>query len=153
MTIELICIASEIHGDQTLLLEAEVIAGAGLVGDRYFGQAQKYLGQNITLIESEAIERFNQETHSNIQQTDTRRNLITRGIHLAHLVGQEFTIGNVRFRGVELCEPCSALGERLSSAHLAEHQVVAHWLHRSGLRADALSSGTIKVGDLITPVP
>lgn len=153
MTIELICIASEIHGDQTLLQQAEVVAGAGLVGDRYFGQEQKYPGQNITLIESEAIERFNQETNSNIKQTDTRRNLITRGIRLSSLVGQEFTIGKVRFRGVELCEPCSTLGERLSSTHLAEHQVVAHWIHRSGLRADALSSGTIKVGDLITPVP
>jgi MOSC domain-containing protein YiiM len=76
----------------------------------------------------------------------TRRNLITRGIRLNELVNTEFTIGNVRLRGVELCEPCVVLGRALSSESLSAPAVVKHWVGRGGLRVDVLSDGEIARG-------
>ena len=62
------------------------------------------------------------------------------------LVGQEFSVGTVRLRGVELCEPCLGLGEALASGDLAPAQVVRALVHRAGLRADVLSTGEVSVG-------
>jgi MOSC domain-containing protein YiiM len=152
MRVEAICIAHEKHGPQEQRPEAQIVAGAGIVGDRYFGEAQRYPGQNITLIEIEEIDRFNQENGTAITSASTRRNIITRGVRLVPLVGKEFTIGAVRFRGVELCEPCRLLGANLASDTLGVPQIVEKFVHRAGLRAVALCSGTIKVGDAISEV-
>jgi len=122
-----------------------VVAGAGIEGDRYY-DAHDEPGQNITFVEAEEIETFAAAYERPIDLSITRRNVVTRGIRLNTLVGQEFTVGNIRFRGVELCEPCLGLGGALSSATLSPAQVVKHWLHRAGLRADVLSSGDLPVG-------
>jgi len=60
-----------------------------------------------------------------------------------HLVGQEFQIGEVRIRGIRLCEPCSHLQT------LAGRPVIKGLRHRGGLRAQILSRGTIRVGDAV----
>ena len=74
---------------------------------------------------------------------DARRNVVTRGIDLNALVGQEFQIGTVRCIGRRLCEPCSHL-QRLTGTALLRPMV-----HRGGLRADILTSGVVRVGDAI----
>ena len=56
------------------------------------------------------------------------------------------SIGEVRLRGVELCEPCASLGQRLSSGLLSPAAVVKYWLGRGGLRVDVLSGGEILRG-------
>ena len=108
-------------------------------------------GQNLTLVEAEEIERFNREG-GRAAQDGTRRNIVTRGIRLVPLIGAEFTIGGVRLRGVEQCEPCSGLGRNLSNETLDPPQVVKAFVHRAGIRAEILSNGTIRVGDPITAV-
>ena len=55
-------------------------------------------------------------------------------------------IGDVRFYGVELCEPCAFLGQLLANDSLSAPQVVKAWLHRGGLRANVLSTGILKKG-------
>jgi MOSC domain-containing protein YiiM len=60
-------------------------------------------------------------------------------------VDEEFTIGEVRLRGLKLCEPCGHL-ERLTAKPVREPLI-----HRGGLRAQILKSGTIRVGDRVTP--
>jgi MOSC domain-containing protein YiiM len=147
MSVELICTARDSGGALEKREAARIVAGAGIEGDRYFGAEQQYPGQNITLIEAEEIERFNHDNNASIGLLDTRRNIVTRGVRLAPLVGKEFTIGTVRFRGVELCEPCAVLGTGLASAGLPAATVVRQFVHKAGLRADALSSGTIRIGD------
>ena len=118
------------------------------MGDRYSGQAV-YPGQNLTLVEAEEIELFCAEQRRLPDLSLTRRNLVTRGVRLNALLGVEFTIGEVRLRGVELCEPCASLGLRLSSETLAPAAVVKHWLGRGGLRVDVLSGGEIVRGACI----
>ena len=120
-------------------------AGMGIVGDRNFGLSH-WPGQNLTLVEAEEIELFCTE-HARIPDLAmTRRNLVTRGVRLNDLVDVDFTIGTVRLRGVELCEPCSVLGDALGSESLAPSAVVKRWVRRGGLRVDVLSDGEIARG-------
>ncbi len=129
-------------------VECERIAlrsGMGVVGDRNFG-IDRHPGQNLTLVEAEEIERFCAEQARVPDLSLTRRNLITRGVRLNTLVNREFTIGNVRLRGVELCEPCAILGSALGSELPAIPAVIKRWFGRGGLRVDVLSGGEIVRG-------
>jgi MOSC domain-containing protein YiiM len=135
------------------LTEAQLVAGVGIVGDRYAQKAealaalQKTKPENeVTLIESEEIDAFNAQTLFGHPYAAFRRNLVTRGIRLNALEGKEFTIGEVRLRGIELCEPCATLGRQLGK------EVIYQMVHKCGLRAQILQSGTIHPGDSITPL-
>ena len=147
--IHTIFIAEHSLGKQVQVDKIELITAKGIVGDRNFDRAQ-WPGQNITFIEIEEIEAFNNNYQQRIQLADTRRNIITQGIRLNDLVGKEFSIGNVRFKGVELCEPCATLGKLLGNDTLAAKDVVKAFVHKSGLRADVLSDGEIQYGMSIT---
>jgi MOSC domain-containing protein YiiM len=68
---------------------------------------------------------------------------VTRGVPLNQLVGKEFTIGEVKIRGIRLCEPCSHL-ERLVA-----QPVIKGLRHRGGLRVQILSEGVIRAGDVV----
>ena len=143
--IKTIFIAEKALGTQQQVETIEVVTGKGIVGDRNFDKAQ-WPGQNITFIESEEIDAFNRNFNQTIDLAATRRNVITQGIRLNDLVGKEFTIGTVRFKGVELCEPCETLGELLGNDTIAQKDVVKAFVHKSGLRADVLSDGVISIG-------
>lgn len=128
-----------------------VIAGAGIEGDKHFDLHDEP-GRNVTLIEAEELEAFLTEHGRPHDLSVTGRNVVTRGIRLNDLVGVEFLIGRVRFRGVELCEPCGTLGRALAGEGLPPAAVVKRLLHRAGLRADVLSDGEISVGAAIERV-
>ena len=145
MTVERIFVRRSPTEPQTELECAEVIAGAGIKGDRYFGRHDEP-GQNITLIEAEEIESFIAEHRRPNDLSISNRNLVTRGVRLNELVGREFMVGDIRLRGVELCEPCLGLGKSLASPELPAAEVVKRLLHKAGLRADVLSSGSIVRG-------
>jgi MOSC domain-containing protein YiiM len=132
----------EAQAEQT---RVRVVAGKGIEGDRYFGRADEP-GQNVTFVEAEEIEAFLRACERPLDLSRTGRNIVTRGIRLNDLVGKEFVVGQVRFRGVELCEPCSGFGRAMASPGVSPAQVVKRMLHRAGLRADALSSGEIVCG-------
>ncbi len=68
-----------------------------------------------------------------------------RGVPLNHLVGREFQIGPVRLRGIKLCEPCGHL-EKMTVPGIEKAL-----LHRGGLRAEILTSGTLRPGDPVKP--
>lgn len=122
-----------------------VVAGKGIVGDRYFYRHEEP-GQNITLIEAEEIEAFFAEQGRPCDLSSTRRNLVTRGVRVSELIGREFTIGGVRLRGVALCEPCMGLGRILEGPGITPAGVVKRFLHRAGIRADVLTDGVIERG-------
>lgn len=124
--------------------------GKGLEGDRYFNARGTYSdrpspSREVTLIESEAIEAMARDNEITIPEGASRRNVVTRGTPLNHLVGQDFDVGHVRLRGIRLCEPCSHLED------LTQKGVIAGLVHRGGLRAQILTEGTIRVGDAIAP--
>jgi MOSC domain-containing protein YiiM len=148
MTVEHLFIRPPDGGPQRALGRVNVVAGAGIEGDRYFDRHDEP-GQNITLVEAELIEAFLQEQQRPPDMAITGRNIVTRGVRLNGLVGREFSIGGVRCRGVELCEPCLGLGQALQGPDLTPAQVVRWWVHRAGLRADVLAGGELAVGDAL----
>jgi len=146
-TVVSINIASKAEGPMQSVNEVRAIPGKGLEGDRYFfRQGTFYKPQpdrEITLIEAEAIEGLRREIDIDFALSGSRRNVVTRGVPLNHLVGREFWIGEVKARGLKLCEPCSHL-QRLSHP-----KVLPGLVHRGGLRAQILTEGTIRVGESI----
>jgi MOSC domain-containing protein YiiM len=124
-------------------------AGRGLEGDRYCNRLGTFSGEpgtgrEITLIEIEAIEALKRDYQIELEAELTRRNLVTRGVPLNHLVNREFNVGAVTLRGTRLCEPC------LHMEKLTRKGVMSGLIHRGGLRADIAIEGVIHVGDIIT---
>ena len=121
----------------------ESIAGKGLLNDRHFKDNNEKKSQ-ITLIEIENINYYNQISGTSILPKDFRRNIITKGIKLNELVGSAFFIGNVKVKAHDLCRPCKYLEESLKQKNF-----VKELLRRGGLRCEILINGKIFVGDEI----
>ena len=145
--VESIHIASAAKGPVRPLEQAELIPGVGVEGDRYaLKQGTFYKPEpdfELTLIEAEAIDALRRDYDVELAAGDARRNVVTRGVPLNHLVGREFTIGSVRIKGIRLCEPCDHLQQ------VTGKQVIKGLRHRGGLRAQILTQGTIRIGDAI----
>jgi MOSC domain-containing protein YiiM len=122
------------------------ITGRGLDGDRYLAAEDTWAARGcaISLIEAEQIEAIREEHGVDLGDGRSRRQVVTRGVRLNDLVGQEFSVGEARCRGVELCEPCMHLTRLLGEPNLVKAAV-----HRAGLRADILAGGQIAVGDSV----
>jgi MOSC domain-containing protein YiiM len=150
-TVESIHIASTAEGPPQSVSLAEAVPGAGLEGDRYALKLGTFYkpapDHELTLIEAEAIEALRRDYQVELAVGDARRNIVTRNVPLNHLVGREFAIGEVHIRGIRLCEPCDHL-QRVTGK-----SVIKGLLHRGGLRAQILTQGTIRVGDVITAIP
>jgi len=146
--IELIYVSSIAAGPVRSVNEAHAVPGAGLEGDRYaLGQgtfSKPLPDRELTLIEAEAIEAMQRDYDVELAPGEARRNLVTRGVALNHLVGRDFQIGNVKIHGIRLCEPCDHL-QRLTG-----RSVIKGLRHRGGLRAQILSQGKIRVGDRLS---
>ncbi len=130
--------------------EVRAVPGRGLEGDRYFGGVGTFSAElpgpdsELTLIELEKVEAFRREYGVEVAPADARRNIVTRGVPLNDLVGQEFRVGEVRIRGLRLAEPCNHLAKLVG-----ERRVLDGLVHKAGIRARILTDGVIHVGDAI----
>lgn len=145
-----IYITSGATGSMESVPEVEALTGKGLAGDRYadgIGTWSKTAGpgRQVTLFEAETLEALHRDHDLQIDPALTRRNLLTMGVPLNHLVGQEFTVGEVRLRGIRLCEPCTHLDK------VAGRKLSKLLLHRGGLNAEVVTGGTLKPGLQVLP--
>ena len=133
--------------NQKLIIEkvnnVEVVAGKGIKGDRNYHDNNE-ASKQITLIESESIDYFNQKFNTNFSYLDLRRNLVTKDIRLNDLIGKKLSIGKIDMQVHDLCRPCNYLQEILG-----KDNIIKEFLNRGGLRCEILFSGNIKVGDEI----
>lgn len=147
-TIQSIHIASAAKAPMQAVGQVLAIPGVGLEGDRYALQQGTFFKPEpdfeLTLIEAEAIAALKRDYGVELAAGDARRNLVTRGVPLNHLVGREFQIGEVRIRGLRLCEPCSHLEA------VTGRPVIKGLRHRGGLRAQILKGGIIQAGDAVS---
>src|SRR5467141_3675423 len=108
--VESIHIAPAAKAPMQAVAEVLAIPGVGLEGDRYALKQGTFFKPEpdfeLTLIEAEAIEAIRREYEVDLPAGNARRNAVTRGVALNHLVGREFSIGGVKIRGIRLCEPC-----------------------------------------------
>ncbi|MFQ5754463.1 MAG: MOSC domain-containing protein [Acidiferrobacterales bacterium] len=128
--------------------EVRAVPRKGLVDDRYHDGSGTYSNdpdpdRELTLIELEKLEALKIDFDVEFSGAEARRNILTRDVSLNELTGVEFYIGEVKVRGIRLCEPCAHL-ERLTGK-----KVVKGLVHKGGLRAQILTEGIIHVGDRI----
>jgi MOSC domain-containing protein YiiM len=125
------------------------VVGKGLEGDRYASKLGTYSnqpgsGRDVTLIEIEAIEALKRDYGIDLDPGLARRNIVTRGVPLNHLVEKEFKIGEAILRGTRLCDPCAHMEK------LTVKGTLRGLIHRGGLRAEIMKGGMIKVGDKLS---
>ena len=128
---------------------AVALAGRGLAGDRYsLGQGTWSHwpgdGRQLTLIEAAVVARI--ERDLGVLAPGLRRNLVVSNVALNELVDRDFSVGEVRLRGVRLCEPCAYL-EKLTAPGVA-----AALAGRGGLRVDILGGGRLRLRDPLAVV-
>jgi MOSC domain-containing protein YiiM len=148
-TIVSLFVGESAGGPLSPVKQVRAVPGKGLEGDRYFRNAGTFSkpeqepDYEVTLIEAESIEALQRDYGIELAPNESRRNVLTRGVSLNHLVGREFHAGDVALRGIRLCEPCSHLQT------LTRQGVLKGLIHRGGLRAQILTPGVIRVGDAV----
>ena len=121
--------------------EVECVAGHGLRGDRYFDYRENYKGQ-ASFFSAEVFEQLC--AHFGIKDKPSgvlRRNVIVSGVDLLSLIGREFEIQGVKFRGTQHCAPCEWMNTAFAPG---AEQFLAD---NAGLRAQILTDGAIAVGE------
>lgn len=146
--LEEIWIAPKAGAPMQALDSVEAIAGQGLAGDRYSQKEGTFSTKDgpdreVTLIDAAVLESFAVENNIRFGPADARRNLVTRGVPLNDLIDQVFEVGHVQLKGLRLCEPCDYLQKWTGQA------VLPGLVHRGGLRAQILRSGTLHCQDAI----
>ena len=138
-----ICITNSSGSKMQEINNIKVIASKGIINDRYFKDDNDKDTQ-ITLIESENIDHFNEISGTNFVASDFRRNIITKGIRLNDLINKRIKVGEVNMLVHRLCDPCKYLQDLLSQKNL-----VKNLLNKGGLRCEVLTSGEISIEDKI----
>jgi MOSC domain-containing protein YiiM len=148
--VEAIFVAPQAGAPMRWLDEVRAIAGRGLEGDRYaVGRGMFSVaggrGHELTLIAGEVLDALALPDGRPLSGAEARRNVVTRGLDLDALVGRRFRIGELELIGRRRCEPCALL------QRLTRPGVLRALVGRGGLRADLLNSGTLRIGEAITP--
>ena len=116
----------------------ECVTGRGIRGDRYFNFKDDYKGQ-ITFFALEVFDELRRALPiQDCSPALARRNVITRGVDLNQLIGEDFEIQGVRFHGMEECRPCYWMEYAIAPS---AHEFLKG---RGGLRAKILSDGKLR---------
>lgn len=138
--------------------QIQVHAGHGIEGDRYalgtgaYSATEPNRVRHISIIALSGIETANDWLKAGDEPTfsenETRRNIVLNGISasdLNALVGRQFQLGNMRLLATELCTPCERPAQLLSRPSFMEA-----FEGRGGIRAQALNSGILVIGDKLS---
>ena len=136
--------------------KVRILKGLGPEGDRYtegkgFYQTPdaRVAPREISIFTQLGLDAANQEFGYHFTPEMTRRNLLINGLEpleLLELIGKDFRIGKINFKGTEECTPC------LRPSQLAETK--ENFLRafkkdgRAGIRATVASTGILTIGDL-----
>ena len=132
------------HNQQIIEVnELNLVAGKGIVGDRYFKDYNDPFNQ-LSIIESENIDEYNLKNKLNIPYLNFRRNIITKGIKLNNLLEKKIKIGSIELEVIDLCRPCRHLSEKLN-----KNDIIKEFLRKGGIRCQIINNGKIYLGDQI----
>jgi hypothetical protein len=149
---------ANLAGEPMIQIErANIIAGEGITGDRYAAgrgafSTNKPKIRHVSLITLSGIADANRQLLANqydlFDESDTRRNIVINHLsanELNSLVSKTFYLGGLVFKGTELCVPCQRPAKLLSRPDF-----INAFEARGGIRAEALTSGILNTGDLLT---
>jgi len=136
--------------------DANLVAGRGIEGDRYFLGTGTYSPKpdvrEVTLFEMEVLDALGrndpplQPGPIKLEPADHRRNLTVLGVPLNHLVGKRFRVGDAVLFGGRLNFPCKYLEELLGLP------VFLPLYNRSGLNCRIEKGGIVRRGDQVEPM-
>ena len=144
--VERIFISSAGGADMEAVEEVEAQAGSGLCGDRYSNKTGYWTRVDeceVTLIESEDLERILQQTGIRIERGEHRRNLVTRNVRLEELEGRRFQIGEAVLEYDRPRPPCKYIES------ITEPGMTRALVRNGGICARVVQSGVIRTQDLI----
>jgi len=91
--------------------EIELVAGRGVVNDRFFDYEEDYKGQ-ITLFDYATYERVMERFGlPDLEARAFRRNVVVKGVDLNGLIDQRFRLGEVELTGSQEAKPCYWMDE------------------------------------------
>lgn len=123
----------------------ELRAGLGIVGDRHFGHAA-HREATVTLQAAESLDWLAEKLELDHvpDLTQTRRNILIRGVDLDALVGAELTLdsgdGPVGVLAHRPANPCAWMDVAIAPG---SHQGLRG---RGGLRGEVVTDGVLRVG-------
>ncbi len=121
---------------------AELSSTEGLIGDHYQGRSGN---RHVTLIQAEHVEAVGSMLGKKVYPTETRRNIVVKGVNLLSFKDRRFTIGDaVVLETTGICHPCSRMEENLGLG--GYNAMRGH----GGITARVLQGGSIQVGDQIS---
>lgn len=129
----------------------EAVAGAGLRGDRYFGDGGSFEGDvkppaELTAIDAGAVAAA--ERHGvGLAPGVHRRNVVVRGLPVDDHVGDRLRIGGAIVEATRGMTPCTYLERELERAGVDDPAVP-----RGGVRCRIVAGGRIAVGDPVSVV-
>ena len=141
--IEAINISSISEEETVYVNQAFLEKNKGIVNDRYYNNF-KHSMEQVTLIDKEEIDLFNYNIKKNIDYKDFRRNIIVSGLNLIKCINKTILINDVKLKIHEICQPCKYLQDKLRTPELVKLLV-----NKSGVRAEIITSGFIKVNDRV----
>lgn len=123
------------------VVEAEAIAGKGLVGDRYSSGSGK---RGVTLIQAEHLPVIAALSgHAGVSPALLRRNVVVSGLPLIALKERRFRIGDVVLEGTGECDPCSNMEKALGAGGFNAMR------NHGGLCARIVEGGRLRLGDAV----
>ena len=128
------------RGSMDDVRHAHCAAGQGLVGN-----ADRSRRRQITILEHESWQRLMTAFTASRDPSMRRANLLISGISLAQTQGRTLRIGDVRLLIGGEVTPCERMDEVLPGLQEAMR---SDWA--GGVFAQVLTSGTIRVGDVVT---
>ena len=149
--VEAIFIARKGGESMTRLAEVNAVAGRGLEGDRYATGTGYYSPHDVcqvTFIEGEVLDRITADHGVHVHDGEHRRNIVTRGLNLQTLPGDNLRIGDVLFEYDRPRPPCGYV-ERLT-----EKGMTRALGEGAGICLRILTSGLLREGakiDIISP--
>jgi hypothetical protein len=121
----------------------ECVAGRGIRSDRYFDFKDNYKGQ-ITFFSLEVFDGLCRALKlHDCSPALVRRNVMTRGVDLNELIGQDFEIQGVHFQGTQECAPCYWMNRAIAPG------TEKFLKGRGGLRAKILCDGELRSTALV----
>lgn len=126
-------------GPMDSVLEAQLIAGRGIVGNANQGGRRQ-----VTIIEEEVWSHLMQTLAGDLDPSRRRANLMVRGISLRASRGKTLKIGEVSIHVFGETRPCERMDEALPGLRAA---MSPEW--RGGAFGEVLNDGVIRVGDVV----